>query len=227
MATYTRVADHDTFITDDLPAANWNGFGLRSGVAIGAKVRRLLLHFDLADFPDYLSIDDANISIAIHLDGVLDVAATLYRITQPAWVEGAATWNRYNALTNWSTPGGDYDAATPPPVQFFQPRNPGQLIITGLRAFVVDALEQRSAQLHVLARQNNEAAVFGEYTYRDGEYHAGLGQALPLLTVQYTRPSETRVVDDPRSTIGASKPARSAGASRAAAPSRPSRPHRT
>ena len=104
MASYNLAPAKDLYIADDAPTTNFDALGLRTGVLTGPVVRRVLLHYDLGAFPEYLSIDTARVEMTITQDGALDVAAYVYRITQTAWVETAATWNKYNAISNWTTP---------------------------------------------------------------------------------------------------------------------------
>jgi len=215
----------DTFIADDAPTSNLNGFGLRTGVAIGPAVRRTLMHFDLADFPEYTSIDDADLTVTVNQDGILDVEAYVHRITQTGWIEAQASWNNYATGSAWASPGGDYDLTTPAPVQWFQPATATHLTITGLADFVRDALDHRSRQLHILLKQADEGFTALEYRYLDREAEDLTSSSLPRLRIIYTRPAAAdRIIDDPRVTLGAAAPTRSARSATPAAAARPARP---
>jgi hypothetical protein len=87
------------------------------------------------------------------------VGAKVYRCTRPAtWTELGVTWNKYDGTNNWTTAGGDYDAATPTPVAFTTGVSQfAWFEITGLLAFATDAIANRSNVVSLILRLDDEA----------------------------------------------------------------------
>src|SRR5262249_4200212 len=77
------------------------------------------------------------------------------RVTQPGWTETGATWNRYDGITPWTTPGGDVDATSG--IAFTPPQAPGSFAFPDLTPLCADAIAARGGQLDLLVRQDSEA----------------------------------------------------------------------
>jgi hypothetical protein len=80
------------------------------------SAHRLLLRFDLSELPHNANISSAELKLWMYNDGPnKDVQLNVHRITRD-WEEGTkgyhdngATWNTYDGVNSWNTPGGDFD----------------------------------------------------------------------------------------------------------------------
>lgn len=116
------------------PIANWDVSSIAAETITAAKMRR------------YIGVDYG-----------AERAGKVYRCTRPAdWVESEVTWNDYKSGTAWTTAGGDYDGVTPTPVGYTPSNGVGWQEITGLLAFVTDAIASRSNIVSVILRLDDE-----------------------------------------------------------------------
>jgi autotransporter-associated beta strand protein len=86
--------------------------GAGTSMGIYQSRDRSLLRFDFGLLPAGSSTTSAALSVvATDLFGGNANAESMniFRLTQ-AWTEGGVTWNRYDGVTSWATPGGDFDA---------------------------------------------------------------------------------------------------------------------
>lgn len=128
--TTTIVVDQDTILYESATGvlANGGGTTLFAGLTGQAKIRRTLLHFDVASaIPPGSRVLSARLELHVISAAAPNPMATAHRVTQ-AWSEGTtvapggqgsggtaqngdATWlhtDYPNSL--WNTPGGDFDA---------------------------------------------------------------------------------------------------------------------
>ena len=84
--------------------------------------------------------------------------AKVSRCTRPAtWVESECTWNDYSSGNAWTNAGGDFDDTGPPAVvEYTEAATTGTHEITGLAAFVTDALDNRSGIVSIILRLTDE-----------------------------------------------------------------------
>ena len=66
-----------------------------------------LIHFDISSIPDNTIFIQGEISLyCYHLTS--PNFPYLNRLTQLAWTEDGATWNKYDGVNEWNVPGGDF-----------------------------------------------------------------------------------------------------------------------
>ncbi|MGH6999371.1 MAG: DNRLRE domain-containing protein [Phenylobacterium sp.] len=191
MATAELTATIDSSMDKEAPTNNYGALvflWLGANVSGGSKTenRRSILNFDVSSLAG-ATINSALLRRAIQSSTGGGFAATVYRCTRPAdWVEAEATWNNYKSATAWTAAGGDYDASTPTPVGYTEPGATGQFDITGLAAFVTDALANRSGIVSVILRANDEAPTSTERTTAQSSETPESPPAPPTLIVDYT-----------------------------------------
>src|SRR6185436_19263914 len=109
-------------------------------------------------------------SCALTIDVVtLNQAGTgmIYRLKQPAWSESAATWNRFDGVTAWTTPGAfnpvelmsDVVVTAGPdgPVAYAPPTGSEAFTFPDLSALCQDAIANRGGALDLLIKQDDDA----------------------------------------------------------------------
>jgi hypothetical protein len=150
--------DKDTSIDRAKPTTNYGGDNwdwVTAAYISGVKSQnyRALMHWTIPP-----EISSAEVYKAILCLGGLDAFAAaeakVYRITQPAWTEMGATWNKYDGVTNWATMGGDYDAAMY--VTFTFPAAWKDWFEIDITTLVMDAITNRGRSLDLLFRLSNE-----------------------------------------------------------------------
>ncbi|MDH3588289.1 MAG: DNRLRE domain-containing protein [Gammaproteobacteria bacterium] len=104
----------DSYIIDDLPNDN---FGKQSALytdseAGGSGPMRTLIQFDLSSIPAPATIQFAELQLYLSLNNGSETdVVEAHRLTRD-WIEGTGgsgvSWNSYDGVSNWSTPGGDY-----------------------------------------------------------------------------------------------------------------------
>ena len=97
----------DTYLRSD--RAN-NNYGGATDIHAEQGFRNGLVEFDLSTLPADATITGAILELFLTNDGSNAVQVDVHRVSR-SWVENGATWNRYDGTNNWSTAGGDYDAA--------------------------------------------------------------------------------------------------------------------
>ncbi len=79
---------------------------LRTSSLIGDEYRTLL-QFDLSAVPPTVSVQTATLELQLKSFGSTDVVEA-HRVLRD-WTEMGATWNDYDGVNTWNSPGGDYD----------------------------------------------------------------------------------------------------------------------
>ena len=176
-----------------------NNYGSNSSCLIGNNSAvdnplRTIMHFDLTTaIASGSTITSASLSFYVGGSGVTSaIAAKVYRVIQTAWVENQVSWLVYSTGNAWGTigcalDGTDYSTTTPTPVDWNFQVGGGWNTITGMAAFVQDAVTSRSRQCHLLLRVADDsfATIGSNYSnvrslqYADSTYH-------PKLTVEGT-----------------------------------------
>lgn len=144
--------------------------------------RRILIEFDGIE-----EISGAVIISAIFTltgrGGLTSHEISLHRVTQH-WTEAGSTWNKYDGVNAWVTPGGDYDAvadATYSPIRTFE----GDLhdfTITALVQEWVDGVDNEGMLLKLTAE---EGGVRGLQCHSSD--HATAAKR-PKLVIEYGLP---------------------------------------
>ena len=85
----------------------------------GSRDHRMLLRFDLAgQIPQGANVEDGYLALFMESKAnTQNRQATLYPVTRN-WTRDA-TWNSFDGLTPWTTPGGDFNAAFGPNIKWF------------------------------------------------------------------------------------------------------------
>lgn len=108
----------DTYIRMDDPTKCFGSAkNIDSGNFWQHSAHRMLLAFDLSAIPHNANITNAYLELFMYNDGPnKEVILDVHRMTR-SWNEGTtgyrdngATWNTYDGVHFWTTPGGDYDA---------------------------------------------------------------------------------------------------------------------
>ncbi|MDP3768699.1 MAG: DNRLRE domain-containing protein, partial [Dehalococcoidia bacterium] len=133
--------------------------------------RRALGNFDVAPLSGR-TINSAKLVRRMVFIAGSPVSARVSRCTRPAdWVESEVTWLNYKSGSAWTAGGGDYDDVTPVKVDYTEASGNGEHEITGLAAFVTDALNNRSGIVSVIMRLVEESpGVDQYYQWRAKEY---------------------------------------------------------
>ncbi len=85
---------------------NGNKDELRTSSLIGDEYRTLL-QFDLSAVPPTVSVQTATLELYLRNFDLSDVVEA-HRVLRD-WTEMGATWNDYDGVNTWNSPGGDYD----------------------------------------------------------------------------------------------------------------------
>jgi glucose/arabinose dehydrogenase len=205
---FTPVMDATLYEDAEGDVANGSGehlyFG-RTGSAGNPPLRRALVKFDLTSIPPNASIE--SVSLALEINNVPFGSqaglAAFYRVTAP-WGEGAsaaggpggdgvaaeagdATWqHRFYPGTAWASDGGDF--APVASAEEGYGFNPETLVFSSTASLVADVsawVQDPAANHGWLLRGNEVDAKSARRVYA----RESVGEAVPLLTVDYTVPS--------------------------------------
>lgn len=109
------VNNKDDLIDQTSPNTNY-GTSIALAVARNAtypnSYYRSLIHFTLSADPGSTTITAIKLFLYKYADvsGYSCPACEVHELTQTAWTEAGATWNKYDGVNNWGTAGGDYSA---------------------------------------------------------------------------------------------------------------------
>lgn len=107
--TLTPIAD--SYIYQYAPAQN---YGTQPDLQIYpwniGYNKRALVRFDLSSIPMDSTIVSATLSLKETATYGVARTIALHRATRD-WTEASVSWNRYNALNPWTTPGGDFSGS--------------------------------------------------------------------------------------------------------------------
>ncbi len=131
----------------------------------GSNSERALLRFDLADVPTTATIVTCVLQVQV---AIVNGAGPghVYRVKQTAWSE-SATWNRYDGVHPWTTPGAfdpveaASDVVVTPgldgPVAYAPPLASGVFSFPDVAALCSDARTNRGGTLDVMLKQDVDA----------------------------------------------------------------------
>jgi hypothetical protein len=160
------TATADTGIFSGNPDAT---LGSTNQVFVGndaSNSQRALLRFDLTSIPPTATIASCTLTVDIVTRNQAS-AGKIYRVKQPAWSETTATWNRYDGVSAWTTPGA-FDAVelasdvvvTPGPdgpVAYAPPTGSEAFTFPDIRGLCQDAVTNRSGALDLMIKQDDDA----------------------------------------------------------------------
>ena len=179
----------DVFIDRGQPTVNFNAVGncnvrLLYISSTKTECSRSLLYAAIPPEIAVAEIYKAELRLRWFIEGSAGAAATLYRVTQEAWTEAGATWNKYDGVTNWTLAGGDYD--TTEKVQFtvqgpLTARRWQEIDIT---TWLIDIINNHSRNAHMLLRLDDESAgVNTGGVFVDGEIAGGSEWERPHIVI--------------------------------------------
>jgi hypothetical protein len=155
-------------------------------------------------------------SQAINLTGATAFQCHAERNTRDDWVDTQASWNNYKLATAWSTAGGD--VAVSPDVTFTSPAAEGLHSVTGLAAFVTEAIASHGGKVQLRLRANNESTA-GFYEM----FYSPTHPQRPRLVVTYTGPGDAAIAEPVHRQLPRRRPPTPSPATRPAQPVRPVR----
>ena len=130
-----------------------------------SNAERALLRFDLAHVPAQATIVSCLLTLHVVTHNRPE-AGKIYRVKQQGWVESAATWNRYDGVTAWTTPGAfdpnevqsDVVVTAGPdgPIAYGEPTT-GTFTFPDLSSLCQDAVDNRGGSLDVMIKQDDDA----------------------------------------------------------------------
>ena len=108
--TVTIGGQQNTYMTSGSGADSAYGPASTFSTGLGGdgRVRRGLIQFDVSGIPDYAIVVGAKLALRTTGSGGSSTVA-IHRATR-SWT-GAATWNRYDGVNAWTTPGGQFASA--------------------------------------------------------------------------------------------------------------------
>jgi hypothetical protein len=177
----THLVDAGAEINYDLEVflrAGTDHFG-KSGIAF----YRPLVRFDVGGLPAGATVDTATLTL-FPANGALPAGATfhLYRVTQTAWTESGATWNKYNGTNSWASPGGDY--TTSGGLEVTIPGPSQDLVFSSLKNLVDDAIANRGGFLHLILIGPETGSTDNYYECKSSD--DGTPETRPRLVIDYT-----------------------------------------
>ncbi len=120
---------------------------------------RLMFAFDVSSLGP-VTVTSAKLKLNTGAGAGGTYGSKLVRIVR-TWIEDEATWLEYATGDSWTTAGAnhdgdDKDTGTPPQVSWSTPTTGGDFEITGLGAFVQDAIDNRSGIVSMLLHLDDE-----------------------------------------------------------------------
>lgn len=202
MPTYTFSDDNlkDTTLNANQPDNN-NGAFFQTNISWNSGVNtRMIFSVDISDIP----ITEKVVSAQLRLEsiGATNIDDAKVRcIIQPGYTEMGATWNKYDGVTDWETPGGDFRIANE--VDFTIPDGAGEFIITNMEGlFTPDVMAVKKIILILMGE--DESGLGGVAAYSSEE---SIGSRRPVLTIETDfvtpRRGTTYVQTDTAAAVGA------------------------
>lgn len=171
---------------------NWpdTAFGTTGGTspfdhllgASGSNNRQnLLFNFPTSGVPSGAIIQDAELRLVPgFFDGGEGFSVKISKLSQSGWIEASGTWNKYDGVNNWTTPGGD---VTDPFFTFTHtiPSGTDPFVISGFKTFVQDAIENVDNQLHFRISKTSPSVAKS----KDIRNNTSTSSQRPQLTINY------------------------------------------
>lgn len=149
---------------------------------------RVLEQFDLSVIPAGSVVSSATLKLYDYMWlSYNPVGRTYwaYRVTQ-SWTEGGATWNKYDGVNSWATPGGDYTAtggasATVPSIPDWMSWTVTDIV----KAWIEDG----EPNYGFLIKDSSESGSLAYYSYFYSREEGDPNTALrPILEITYRLP---------------------------------------
>lgn len=187
MAQLTVAASIDSHMDHCNPDTNYGTEGLvMLSVLYTGEVKSRLCrpigNFDVSAIPAGATIDEARLVHDVQLAGNGATFLIARCIRAGAWTELGVTWNKWDGVNNWISPGGDYSTTTPPWVPASLPADTGTFESPDVESFVTDAIAYRNNIVSVIYKLLDENPETPQWMY----FSAG-NQANPWkLVIDYT-----------------------------------------
>jgi len=170
--TYTfQPATADTYMASAGPNNNYGSGALLTVDCLTGSLMHSLLKFDLtAQIPAGAIINSATLSLYYYLYFTGDPKGRTYwayRVTQTAWTEYGATWNKYDGTNDWTAPGGDY--TTTDGASVVMPSSYGWVVWT-VTAQVQTAIDSVGRIAHFLLRDDTEGGAQKQARFYSDQY---------------------------------------------------------
>ena len=111
-------------------------------------------------------------------------AASIYRITQAAWTEAGATWDKYDGVNAWVAAGGDYDSGgAHPHVHVTMPAVTVQSYEIEITDMVTDAITNHSRSLDLMFVLDDENPAASIQFYWQSKDNAASPERRPYLNI--------------------------------------------
>lgn len=204
MPVLGRFPSRDTFLDSANPATNQGANqGINNGVLTG-KTPTLYHGLFMFDFGLIVGIAATitSASFGFYVNSTAGTGGAQHSLNRivPArqnWTEMGATWNTYDGVNAWTTPGGDFDAIIPPFV--WVPTGNGFQVVPGgttLVALLQDAINNWNGQLHLLWKQVTEAgppanSIVEAIASRE-DINLPATSHWPIIQASYTAPAAKR-----------------------------------
>lgn len=128
-----------------------------------SNAQRGLQRFDLTGVPANATVTTCTLELNVVTLNEAS-AGKVYRVKQPAWSEANATWNRFDGVAPWTTPGAfdpvetSSDVVVTPgpdgPVAYVAPGRAGTFTFPDLTMLCQDAVTNRGGDLELLLKQD-------------------------------------------------------------------------
>jgi len=177
----------DTTLNQDQPTTN---FGTLDWVQPVSKVNngnaRAILEFSISALPVGATITGATLELYyMYKDGdPSGQTIWAYKLTRQDWDETTSTWNRYKALTNWTTAGGDYVTTAPAGGSTTFPAGFAWMS-WDVTAIVQDAYTNSLKAEFLIRYETEEANPYSSGAFHSRHYATDTTKR-PKLTITYT-----------------------------------------
>jgi hypothetical protein len=164
VTSFTGAAD--TAIFSGNPDAT---LGSSNQVFVGndaSNSQRALLRFDLSSIPSTATVASCTLTVDVVTRNQAS-AGKIYRVKQQAWSETTATWNRYDGVSTWTTPGAfspvelTSDVVVTPgpdgPVAYAPPTGSEAFTFPDIAGLCQDAVTNRGGLLDLMIKQDADA----------------------------------------------------------------------
>ena len=164
VSAFTGTADTGIFSGSPDATLGSNGQAFVGNDASNSQ--RALLRFDLTSIPPAATIASCALTVDVVTLNQAS-AGKIYRVKQPAWSETAATWNRFDGISSWTTPGAFNavelmsDVVVTPgpdgPVAYAPPTGSEAFTFPDISGLCQDAVTNRGGVLNLMIKQDADA----------------------------------------------------------------------
>jgi hypothetical protein len=150
---------------------------------IANDIWRTLLRFDVSIFANATDLASATLTL-VNLQTIpVNIANTfkIKRLTQPAWQEANATWNKYDATHNWTTAGGDVTNVLAVTATL---AHAGDNLTADISNLILDAINNRGGWLNLIIQRTAETSAQDNAEFGSSEESTQANR--PSLVVDWT-----------------------------------------